>query len=574
MGEQKVKDLILGIIAVVAPDAANTSPSAGDIQITAREDKAHGILLDASDAEHNELKFLIAEPPSHGIITGVAPDIVYRPEENFFGEDSFEFLANDGLADSNTATVRIIVTPVNDAPVADAGPYQAVQEGTAGTLDGSDSYDPDDEVENLTFQWTQTSGPPAVLSDPGQAVAGFTMPAQGPDAEFLAFKLMVKDPGGLESDDSCIVSAGENIPPYPPINLSPANHAVFATGPVTLITGGFADSENDEHIETHWLVRRADGEYGAPDYNSSFDYIATASGLVEHTVSGLEPGLEYAWKAGCKDAGSLMTTWSDESFFVIGVIQTDTSVSVPAASSPADSTMVSFVIWPDDPSSMSVFGDELGGKYAGGGVTIGTYDPELGGYIEVSDGMEIIPGKAYWITPPEGMDIEVDGVPVTTDADVGVPLGYNESNGDGWNMIACPNNADYHWNDVEIIVYDDNGDIIFGPMAIGELHDDNPYMDKRLWIYVNGEYFLSRTWMVRNKGYWVRTTAKNVTLNFPESVRAILENPEDQALEKATGDLPPRPIDNSEADQASQVDLSNENDISRNCFIGAARGWF
>src|SRR6185503_3782157 len=33
------------------------------------------------------------------------------------GNDSFLFKANDGSLDSNTATVGIVVTPVNDAPV-------------------------------------------------------------------------------------------------------------------------------------------------------------------------------------------------------------------------------------------------------------------------------------------------------------------------------------------------------------------------------------------------------------------------------------------------------------------------
>jgi len=37
---------------------------------------------------------------------------------NYNGPDSFVYKVNDGLADSNTATVSITVTPVNDPPVA------------------------------------------------------------------------------------------------------------------------------------------------------------------------------------------------------------------------------------------------------------------------------------------------------------------------------------------------------------------------------------------------------------------------------------------------------------------------
>src|SRR6185503_12451864 len=42
----------------------------------------------------------------------------YTPSLNATGSDSLMFKANDGTADSNTATVSITITPVNDAPAA------------------------------------------------------------------------------------------------------------------------------------------------------------------------------------------------------------------------------------------------------------------------------------------------------------------------------------------------------------------------------------------------------------------------------------------------------------------------
>ncbi|HPS79343.1 MAG TPA: Ig-like domain-containing protein, partial [Thermoanaerobaculaceae bacterium] len=52
----------------------------------------------------------------------------YTPNANFNGTDLFTYRAHD-TADSNLATVRITVTPVNDAPVTVANSYSA----TAGT---------------------------------------------------------------------------------------------------------------------------------------------------------------------------------------------------------------------------------------------------------------------------------------------------------------------------------------------------------------------------------------------------------------------------------------------------------
>ena len=41
----------------------------------------------------------------------------YTPQGDWFGEDSFSYRVSDGTLDSNVATVRFTVTPVNDAPV-------------------------------------------------------------------------------------------------------------------------------------------------------------------------------------------------------------------------------------------------------------------------------------------------------------------------------------------------------------------------------------------------------------------------------------------------------------------------
>ena len=109
---------------------------------------------------------------------------------------------NGGLAD--TDTVIINVSSVNQAPTADAGPYQTVDEADTVTLDGSNSSDPDDAID--AYLWTQTHGRPVTLSNPRAAQTTFTGPFVGTASEPLNFQLTVNDQGGLSDADSATVT--------------------------------------------------------------------------------------------------------------------------------------------------------------------------------------------------------------------------------------------------------------------------------------------------------------------------------------------------------------------------------
>ena len=72
-------------------------------------------------------------------LSGTAPNLTYNPKANYSGSDSFTFKANDGKADSNTATVSISVASVNDKPVVAGQSVEVKEDGTVSiTLTGSD----------------------------------------------------------------------------------------------------------------------------------------------------------------------------------------------------------------------------------------------------------------------------------------------------------------------------------------------------------------------------------------------------------------------------------------------------
>ena len=69
-----------------------------------------------SDNEQDELTFRVVSEPSHGQLTFQSDgSFVYTPELGFVGSDSFSYVVNDGLADSEPAEILLDVT--NQAPL-------------------------------------------------------------------------------------------------------------------------------------------------------------------------------------------------------------------------------------------------------------------------------------------------------------------------------------------------------------------------------------------------------------------------------------------------------------------------
>jgi hypothetical protein len=113
--------VVLALVAggvILALEMINRPPVATSGNLVTQEDTALTVTLAASDRNQDHLTYHIVQDPSHGQLSGTLPNVVYRPAPNYNGSDSFTFVANDGKVDSKPATVSILVTAVNDAPVA------------------------------------------------------------------------------------------------------------------------------------------------------------------------------------------------------------------------------------------------------------------------------------------------------------------------------------------------------------------------------------------------------------------------------------------------------------------------
>lgn len=113
---------------------------------------APGVLSNDTDADGDSLAASLVTGPANGsLVFNSNGSFTYTPNANFSGPDSFSYLANDGTADSNTVTVSLTVTPVNDAPVATADAY-ATDEDTPLVVSapGVLANDADDDDDALT----------------------------------------------------------------------------------------------------------------------------------------------------------------------------------------------------------------------------------------------------------------------------------------------------------------------------------------------------------------------------------------------------------------------------------------
>jgi hypothetical protein len=106
---------------------------------------------------------------------------------------TFTLTVTDSLGMVDPTPDEVVITVINQPPVADAGPDQYVDTGVIVTLDGSASNDPESDYP-LSYLWMQTSGPDVTLSDPTSISPTFTAPSE---PVIFIFTLTVTDSLGL-----------------------------------------------------------------------------------------------------------------------------------------------------------------------------------------------------------------------------------------------------------------------------------------------------------------------------------------------------------------------------------------
>jgi Big-like domain-containing protein/subtilase family protein len=146
-GVVDAKAAVLGLAPPV-----NHPPVATDDTATTAEDTAVSIpiLANDTDPDGNTLHVTSVGPASHGtaILDPSGTAIGYTPAADYSGADTFDYAISDGAGGTDTGTVSVTVTPVDDPPTAAAGSASTTSPNPVTiTLHGTDK-----DTCELSFQ--------------------------------------------------------------------------------------------------------------------------------------------------------------------------------------------------------------------------------------------------------------------------------------------------------------------------------------------------------------------------------------------------------------------------------------
>ena len=126
------------------------APTAIDDSFTVAEDSgATGLDVLANDSSAPDtgetLTVTAVTQPPNGTVTFTASNVSFTPAPNFFGTTTFAYTASDDNGGSDTATVTVTVTPVNDAPTANDDSFTVAEDSGPTVLNvlANDTTAPD-----------------------------------------------------------------------------------------------------------------------------------------------------------------------------------------------------------------------------------------------------------------------------------------------------------------------------------------------------------------------------------------------------------------------------------------------
>jgi len=259
---------------------------------------APGVLANDFDADGNSLSAILVAGPAHGSLTlNANGSFTYTPHANYHGSDSFTYKVNDGVQDSNVATVSLRIDAVNDAPVTNPVTLAAIAEDSgarlitqAQLLSGASDTDGD----SLTATGLAITSGSGSLIDNGNGTWTYTPGAN--DDTSVNFSYSV-------TDGSAPVAATASLD-FTPVNDAPvvdsASLTVSEGQTVTLAPANFGITDPDDASLTYAVSAVTGGIFqlsGNPGVAiTSFASAQLSAGSVQFVDDGNEVAPSFSVK--------------------------------------------------------------------------------------------------------------------------------------------------------------------------------------------------------------------------------------------------------------------------------------
>jgi VCBS repeat-containing protein len=139
---------------VVNVTGANDAPIANADSTSTDEDVAVtvDVLANDTDPENDALTIDSTTQGEHGSVSIVDNKILYTPDADFNGQDSFTYIVKDETGLTSTATANVTVNAINDAPTDISVSNLVVDENVNGALIGAVSATDIDTGDSHTFE--------------------------------------------------------------------------------------------------------------------------------------------------------------------------------------------------------------------------------------------------------------------------------------------------------------------------------------------------------------------------------------------------------------------------------------
>jgi subtilisin family serine protease len=212
--------------------ASNSPPVAGDDPATVAEDGSADIsvLANDSDPDGGALTVSAVGAAGYGAVSINANGTIhYVPVANYNGTDTFDYTVQDGVGFTDTGSVSVTVTPVNDNPVAaDDSASTSEDASTAINVVGNDS-----DIDGDSLTPIATGGAPlGAVAINGNGTIQYTPPQDYYGSDSFSYTVSDGHGGTASANVSVTIAAVNDTPTAFPKTYT-TNYATAVTASLT-----------------------------------------------------------------------------------------------------------------------------------------------------------------------------------------------------------------------------------------------------------------------------------------------------------------------------------------------------